>query len=284
LTIHVTYFKVNVMQKPNKRLTDQTCIVTGSSNGIGSAIAKAIGQEGANVVINYHSDKEGAEETADWISKNSNCGDTMVLKCDVSNENDVSQLFSKTIDQFGTVDISIGNAGMQKDFPLHEMKLQDWQQVIDVNLTGQFLVAKAAIKEFMKRGIRQEVSNSLGKIIHISSVHEIIPWAGHANYASSKGGLTMLMQSICQEYASKKIRCNSIAPGAIKTEINKDVWSTEEGRKKMLKLIPYGKIGEPEDIASVASWLASDESEYVNGTTIFVDGGMTCYPGFTQDG
>lgn len=272
------------MQKPNNRLEGQTCIVTGSSNGIGSAIAKAMGKEGANVIVNYHSDKEGAEETADWISKNTACGDSLVIKCDVSDKDDVANLFKKTISEFGTVDISVGNAGMQIDRPLHEMALEDWQKVIDVNLTGQFLVAKAAINEFLNRGMRQDVSNSLGKIICVSSVHEIIPWAGHANYAASKGGLTMLMQSICQEYAPKKIRCNSIAPGAIKTDINKDVWSTKEGKENMLKLIPYGKIGEPEDIGSVASWLASDESEYINGTTIFVDGGMTCYPGFTQDG
>ncbi|MFD0798357.1 SDR family oxidoreductase [Maribacter chungangensis] len=272
------------MQKPNQRLTEQTAIVTGSSNGIGSAIAKAIGQEGANVVINYHSDKESAEETAHWITERTNCGNAIVVQCDVGKEDEVSKLFKTTIREFGTVDISVGNAGVQKDKALIEMTLADWQQVIDINLTGQFLVAKAAINEFLRRGMREDVSNSLGKIIHISSVHEIIPWAGHANYASSKGGLAMLMQSICQEYAPKKIRCNSIAPGAIKTDINKDVWNTKEGREKMLKLIPYGKIGEPEDIGSVASWLASDESEYVNGTTIFVDGGMTCYPGFTQDG
>lgn len=272
------------MQKPNKRLENQTCIITGSSSGIGAAIAKSIGQEGANVVINYHSDKEGAEETADWIQNNADCGDTLVIKCDVSKEEDVRKMFKQSIEMFGTVDISVGNAGLQQDSALHEMSLMAWNKVIDVNLTGQFLVAKEAIKEFTRRGMRKEVSNSLGKIIHVSSVHEIIPWAGRANYATSKGGLVMLMQSICQEYAPKKIRCNSIAPGAIKTDINKDVWSTEEGRKKMLKLIPYGKIGEPEDIGSVASWLASDESEYVNGTTIFVDGGMTCYPGFTQNG
>jgi glucose 1-dehydrogenase len=272
------------MQKPNERLAGQTCIVTGSSNGIGSAIAKAIGQEGANVVVNYHSDKEGAEETADWISKNSNCGQVLVIGGDVSKEADVSELFKKTVAEFGTVDISIGNAGLQQDYSLHEMNLEDWQQVIDVNLTGQFLTARAAIKEFLKRGMRPEVSNALGKIICISSVHEVIPWAGRANYATSKGGLKMLMQSICQEYAPKKIRCNSIAPGAIKTDINKDVWSTEEGKKKMLKLIPYDRIGEPSDIGSVASWLASDESDYINGTTLFVDGGMTCYPGFTQNG
>ncbi|KPM32099.1 Glucose 1-dehydrogenase [Croceitalea dokdonensis DOKDO 023] len=272
------------MQKPNDRLAGQTCIVTGSSNGIGSAIAKAIGQEGANVVVNYHSDKEGAEETADWIAKNSNCGEALVIGGDVSKEADVSELFKKTVAEFGTVHISIGNAGLQQDHALHEMKLEDWQQVIDVNLTGQFLTARAAIKEFLKRGMRPELSNALGKIICISSVHEVIPWAGRANYATSKGGLKMLMQSICQEYAPKKIRCNSIAPGAIKTDINKDVWSTEEGKKKMLKLIPYGRIGEPSDIGSVASWLASDESDYINGTTLFVDGGMTCYPGFTQNG
>lgn len=272
------------MQKPNKRLAGQTCIVTGSSNGIGAAIAKAMGREGANVVVNYHNDKEGAEETAHWITDNSLCGDALVVQCDVSKEEEVAELFKKTIAEFGTVDISVGNAGLQKDRPLHEMKLEDWQLVLDVNLTGQFLVAKAAIQEFLRRGMRPEVSSSLGKIICISSVHEIIPWAGRANYATSKGGLVMLMQSICQEYAPKKIRCNSIAPGAIKTDINKDVWSTKEGKEKMLKLIPYGRIGEPEDIGSIASWLASDESEYINGTTIFVDGGMTCYPGFTQNG
>src|SRR6056297_1196145 len=275
---------MKIMQKPNKRLTDQTCIVTGSSNGIGAAIAKAIGQEGANVVVNYHSDKEGAEETADWISKNSDCGDTLVLKCDVSDEDDVAKLFEKTIAEFGTVDVSIGNAGMQKDFPLHEMKLKDWQKVIDVNLTGQFLVAKAAIKEFMRRGMRQEVSNALGKIIHISSVHEIIPWAGHANYAASKGAIVMLMQTISQEYAPIKVRANSIAPGAVKTPINREAWETPEALKKLTELIPYKRIGEPSDIGSAAVWLASDESDYINGTTIFIDGGMTCYPGFSENG
>lgn len=268
------------MQKPNKRLQGQTAIITGSSNGIGAAIAKSIGKEGANVVINYHSDKEAAEETAHAILEHKDSGKAIVVQCDVSKEADVHTLFDTATKEFGTVDICVGNAGMQKDAKLIEMSLADWQQVIDVNLTGQFLVAKAAIKEFLRRGMRTDVSNSLGKIIHVSSVHEIIPWADHANYASSKGGLEMLMKSICQEYAPKKIRCNNIAPGAIKTDINKDVWSTDEGRKKMLKLIPYGKIGEPEDIGSVASWLASDESEYVNGTTLFVDGGMTCYPGF----
>ncbi|MGJ8735202.1 SDR family oxidoreductase [Zobellia laminariae] len=272
------------MQKPNNRLENQTCIITGSSNGIGAAVAKALGAEGANIVVNYRSSKEAAEEVADEINKNSTSGEAIVLHGDVSKEEDVKELFKKTINHFGTVDVCVPNAGLQIDHPLHEMPLDAWKKVIDVNLTGQFLCAKEAIIEFMRRGMRKDVSNSLGKIIHMSSVHEEIPWAGHANYAASKGGLLMLMESICQAYAPHKIRCNSIAPGAIKTDINKDVWSTKEGRENMLKLIPYKQIGVPEDIGSVASWLASDESEYINGTTIFVDGGMTCYPGFTTNG
>lgn len=272
------------MQKPNKRLAGQTCIITGSSSGIGKAVAKSMGMEGANIVVNYHSGKDEAEEVADWISKNSDCGSAITIRCDVSKEKEVEQMFKKTVSHFGTVDVCVANAGIQIDYPLHEMPLSAWQKVIDINLTGQFLCAREAIKEFLNRGMRKDVSKSLGKIIHMSSVHEVIPWAGHANYAATKGALLMLMESICQEYAPKKIRCNSIAPGAIKTEINKDVWSTKEGMEGILKLIPYKRIGVPEDIGSVASWLASDESEYINGTTIFVDGGMTCYPGFTTNG
>ncbi len=272
------------MQKPNKRLENQTCIITGASSGIGKAVAKAMGTEGANIVVNYHSDAAAAEEVADWISKNSDCGESIVFKCDVSKEDDVEAMYKKTISHFGTVDVCVANAGIQIDHPLHEMPLDAWQKVLDVNLTGQFLCARESIREFLKRGMRKEVSKSLGKIIHMSSVHEVIPWAGHANYAATKGALTMLMQSICQEYGLQKIRCNSIAPGAVKTDINKEVWSTKEGAEDMLKLIPYNRIGVPEDIGSVASWLASDESEYINGTTIFVDGGMTCYPGFATNG
>lgn len=272
------------MQKPNRRLENQTCIITGSSSGIGKAVAQAMGMEGANIVVNYHSGKEKAEEVADFITKNSKCGDAITFKCDVSKEKEVQDMFAKTISHFGTVDVCVANAGIQIDHALHEMSLEAWQKVIDVNLTGQFLCARESIREFLRRGMRPEVSNSLGKIIHMSSVHEVIPWAGHANYAASKGALVMLMQSICQEYGPKKIRCNSIGPGAVKTEINKDVWSTEEGREGMLNLIPYKRIGVPEDVGSVACWLASDESEYINGTTIFVDGGMTCYPGFTTNG
>lgn len=272
------------MQKPNDRLHGQTCIVTGANSGIGEAVATAIGLDGANVVVNYISNPERAEEVAHRISINNKCGDAIAIKCDVSQEDQVQELFRKTIDHFGTVDICIPNAGLQRDSPMHEMSLADWQLVIDVNLTGQFLCAREALREFLRRGMRPEVSSSLGKIINMSSVHQIIPWAGHVNYAASKGGIVMLMESICQEYASKKVRCNSIAPGAIKTDINKDAWSTKESLDKLNLLIPYKRIGFPEDIGSAAVWLASDESEYINGTTIYVDGGMTCYPGFTTNG
>lgn len=271
-------------QKPNKRLSGQTAIVTGANSGIGKAVAKALGRDGANVVINYRSRAEEAEEVAHEINEDQLCGTSIAIKADVRQEDEIINMFKQTIDKFGTVDICVPNAGLQRDFPLHEMSLKDWQWVIDVNLTGQFLCAREAIKEFLRRGMRPEISKALGKIIHMSSVHEIIPWAGHANYAASKGGLVMLMQSITQEYGRHGIRANSIAPGAIQTKINKEAWGTEEALRELNKLIPYKRIGQTSDIGSVAAWLASDESDYINGSTIFVDGGMTCYPGFTENG
>ena len=248
------------------------------------AVAKALSLDGANVVVNYVVNPEEAEEVAHQLSADQTCGESIAIKADVSNEDEVIKMFQQTVDHFGTVDICVPNAGMQRDFALHEMPLKEWQKVIDVNLTGQFLCAREAIREFLKRGPRPDVSQSLGKIIHMSSVHQIIPWAGHANYAASKGAVVMLMESIAQEYGPHKVRANSIAPGAIQTPINKEAWETPEALDELNKLIPYKRIGKPSDIGSAAVWLASDESDYVNGTTIFVDGGMTCYPGFTQNG
>lgn len=272
------------MQKPNKRLVGQTAIVTGGNGGIGSAVCHSLGLDGANVVINYYSGVEEAEELAHKICENNLAGQAIAIKCDTSKEEDVEKMFKQATNKFGTVDIVIPNAGIQIDAHLHEMTMKQWQTVIDVNLTGQFLCARAGLQEFLRRGMRPEISKSLGKIIHMSSVHEIIPWAGHANYASTKGAINMLMQSIAQGYAPYKVRCNSIAPGAIQTPINKSAWNNEASMNKLMELIPYKRIGQPEDIGSVAAWLASDESEYINGTTIFVDGAMTCYPGFTENG
>jgi len=272
------------MQKPNERLHGQTAIVTGSNSGIGQGVAEALAKDGANVVINYVSNPEVAEEIAHKISNDSICGEAIAIKADVSKEDQVINMVQQTVDKFGTLDIMIANAGLQRDYPMHEMPLKEWQLVLDVNLTGQFLCAREAIKEFMRRGPRPEVSKALGKIIHMSSVHEIIPWAGHANYAASKGAIVMLMQTIAQEYGPIGVRANSIAPGAIQTPITTEAWETPQALAELNKLIPYKRIGKPEDIGSAATWLASDESDYINGSTIFVDGAMTCYPGFTTNG
>ena len=271
-------------QKPNERLHGQTAIVTGGNSGIGKGVAQALAKDGANVIINYVSAPEAAEELAHKISQDSICGEAIAIRADVSKEDQVINMFKQTVNKFGTVDIVVANAGLQRDFPLHEMPLKEWQLVLDVNLTGQFLCAREGIKEFLRRGMRPDVSKALGKIIHMSSVHEIIPWAGHANYAASKGAIVMLMQTIAQEYGPNGVRANSIAPGAIKTPINTDAWETPEALNKLNNLIPYKRIGQPSDIGSAAAWLASDESDYINGSTIFVDGAMTCYPGFTTNG
>ncbi len=269
-------------QQPNDRLKKQTCIVTGANSGIGRAVAVAMARDGANVVVNYVFGDEAAQQVVDEIKQAG--GTAIAIKADVSKEDQVIAMFQETVATFGTVDILVNNAGLQRDANFHEMSLKDWQFVIDVNLTGQFLCAREAIREFLRRGPRPDVSVATGKIICMSSVHEVIPWAGHVNYAASKGGVMLMMKSLAQEYGPMKIRVNSIGPGAIKTPINRAAWETPEAEAKLLQLIPYKRVGETSDIGAVAVWLASDESDYIHGTTIFVDGGMTLYPGFTENG
>ncbi len=266
----------------NPKLKGQSALVTGANSGIGMAVAIALANDGANVVVNYVTHPEDAEAVVKQIEDDG--GHAMAIKADVSNEAEVQSMFQQMFAKYGTIDILVNNAGLQKDSPLESMSLSDWQLVINVNLTGQFLCAREAVKEFLKRGMVPERSCALGKIICMSSVHQVIPWAGHVNYASSKGGIEMMMKSMAQELAPKKIRVNSIGPGAIQTPINKAAWSTPEALKSLLTLIPYGRIGEPEDIGKVAVWLASDESDYLTGTTIFADGGMLLYPGFSTNG
>ena len=271
-------------QKPNERLVGQTAIVTGSSRGIGAAVAVALAREGANVTINYHSSDEAAREVEAHIREESPGVGTLVVQADTSREADVARLFGSTIDRFGTVDIAVANAGIQQDAATHEMTLDQWQKVIDINLTGQFLVCRAAIREFLRRGCRPEISQAAGKIICMSSVHDVIPWAGHVNYAASKGGLKLMMETLAQEYGEHKIRVNGLSPGAVATDINADARDTQTERKALLKLIPYHRVGEPSDIGAAAAWLASDESDYVTGATLYVDGAMTNYPGFIGNG
>ena len=265
-----------------RKLEGQVALVTGASSGIGAGVAKALALEGASIVVNYSSSPDKAANVLKEIQAAGGTGIT--IKADVSHENEVLSMFEETFKHFGTVDILVNNAGLQKDNKFHEMSLEEWNRVIGINLTGQFLCAREAIKEFLKRGVVPSRSKAAGKIICMSSVHEVIPWAGHANYAASKGGVMMLMKSIAQEYAPMKIRVNSIGPGAIRTPINHAAWQTPESYKQLLKLIPQKRIGEVEDIGGAAVWLASDDSDYVNGITLFVDGGMLLYPGFEDNG
>lgn len=266
---------------PARPLAGQAAIVTGASSGIGQAVAIALAEAGAHVAINYVGSPAGAEETARRAGASG--VETLLLEGDVSNEEDVNRMVAQTVGRFGTIDVMVANAGIQIDAPLADMTRDKWDRVLAVNLTGQFLCARAAVAEFRRRGPR-DVSRALGKIICMSSVHQIIPWAGHVNYAASKGGVTLMMQTLAQELAPERIRVNGIAPGAIATNINRAAWETDDARAKLLELIPYGRVGLPEDIARAAVWLASDASDYVVGTTLFVDGGMTLYPGFARGG
>ncbi len=268
-----------------QRLAGQAALVTGASSGIGAGIARALASAGAKVAVNHIGIPQQVEMAQKVVEEIRGAGGTAIaLEADVSKEDQVQRMFADICKAFGTVDILVNNAGLQKDSRLVDMTLDQWNGVLSVNLTGQFLCAREAAKEFLRRGVVPERSCSAGKIICISSVHEVIPWAGHCNYAASKGGVMLLMKSLAQELAPHKIRVNSIGPGAIKTPINFSAWSTPEAEAKLLELIPYGRVGETPDIGAAAVWLASDESDYVNGTTLFVDGGMTLYPGFSTNG
>jgi glucose 1-dehydrogenase len=262
-------------------LNGQVALVTGASSGIGAATAVALAEAGAKVGVNYFGSPDAADAVATTIKQRQ--GTAIALQADVSVESEVEAMFARLIKTFGRIDILIANAGMQQDAPVTEMTIKQWRRVIDVNLTGQFLCAREAIRQFLAQP-PSPVSAARGKIVCMSSVHEMIPWAGHVNYAASKGGVMLMMKSLAQEVAAQHIRINSIAPGAIKTAINKPVWSDPVQAAALLKLIPYGRIGEPEDIAKAAVWLSSDDSDYVTGTTLVVDGGITLYPAFRDNG
>ncbi len=284
------------MNEPNETLPDvvmprcadleflvgQKALVTGANSGIGRGIAVQLARAGAEVMVNWVADEDATHEVVEEIE--SRGGRAVAHRADVSSEEEVAAMFARMIEEMGTVDILVNNAGIQRDAPFEEMTLEQWNRVLDINLTGQFLCAREAIREFRRRGVVPEVSASAGKIVCISSVHEVIPWAGHVNYAASKGGVLLMMKSIAQEVAPYRIRVNGIAPGAIRTPINREAWETDEALAKLLELIPYRRIGEVEDIGRAAVWLASDMADYVTGTTLFVDGGMTLYPGFAEGG
>jgi glucose 1-dehydrogenase len=265
-----------------KLLQGQKALVTGASSGIGRSIAIALAEAGADVVVNYSSGEAKAREVCNEIEKIG--ARAIAIGADVSDEAQVQRMFARMYDEFSTIDILVNNAGLQQDAPFERMTLQQWNRVIGVNLTGQFLCTREAVREFKRRGVRPDVSCAAGKVLCISSVHEVIPWAGHVNYAASKGGVMLMMKSIAQEVAPYRIRVNSICPGAIRTPINMEAWGTAEAYAELLKLIPYKRIGEPDEIGRAVVWLASDNADYVHGISLFVDGGMTLYPGFETGG
>ena len=276
---HVEFSRPGTGRQP---LAGQQALVTGANSGIGKAVAFALADAGAAVAVNYVVGEDEAQAVVDCITAAG--GRAIALRADASSEEQVETMFAEAIAAFGTLDIVVANAGLQRDAPFEELTLAQWSTVINVNLTGQFLCARAAVREFLRRGPRPDVSRALGKIICMSSVHEVIPWAGHANYAASKGGVMMLMKTIAQELAPRGIRVNGLAPGATRTPINTAAWSTPEAYDALMRLVPYKRIGEPDDVARAAVWLASDDSDYVNGVTLFVDGGMTLYPEFADGG
>ena len=263
-------------------LRGQKALVTGASSGIGEGIARALAAAGADVVVNYAGHPDAAARIVDDLK----AGGTQAraIRADVAREAEVEAMLAEMLGAWGRVDILVSNAGLQRDAPFTEMTLEQWNTVLGVNLTGMFLCARAAARAMIRQGVDPVLSRAAGKIICVSSVHEVIPWAGHVNYAASKGGVKLFMQSIAQELAPHRIRVNSIAPGAIQTAINRSAWETPEALLSLLTLIPYGRIGQPEDIGRTAVWLASDAADYVHGQTIFVDGGMTLYPGFARGG
>lgn len=267
---------------PTQLLRGQKALVTGANSGIGKATAVALGRAGADVVVNYVAGREDAEKVVEEITAFG--VRAAAYEADVSDEQQVVAMVDRMVKEFGTIDILVANAGLQRDAAVTDMTLAQWQKVLDVNLTGQFLCARQAAKEFLRRGIVPEVSRAAGKIICMSSVHQIIPWSGHVNYAASKGGVQMMMETLAQELAPHRIRVNAVAPGAIKTPINRSAWETPEAQQDLVRLIPYKRIGDPQDVAHAVVALASDLMDYVVGTTLYVDGGMTLFPGFATGG
>ena len=265
---------------PTELLQGQRALVTGASSGIGRAIAIAFGAAGARVLVNFHSGEAAAQQVCAAIAQAG--GEAVAVRGDIGRPDDCVALFEAARTRFGGLDILVANAGIQRDAPFADMTLAQWQAVLDVNLTGQFVCAQEAVRQFRRQG--RGAGRSVGKIVFTSSVHQAIPWAGHANYATAKGGLKLLMQTLAQEVAPEGIRVNAIAPGAIRTGINRPAWQTPEAEASLLRFIPYGRVGDPEDVAKAAVWLASDESDYVVGTTLFVDGGMMLYPAFREGG
>jgi glucose 1-dehydrogenase len=258
------------------RLAGKNVLVTGASSGIGQAIAVRFAAEGANVAINFRSKPEQAEQTRAMArtARNGSQGSRDILiQADVSDEADVRRMFDEAIGEFGSLDVLINNAGIQKPCPSHEIDSVDFDRVLAVNLRGPFLCARQAIRHFLERG-------KPGVILNNSSVHESIPKPKYLSYSISKGGLENLTRTLALEYAASGIRVNSVGPGAVVTPINKAWIDNPKARGEVESHIPMGMAASPDQIASVFAFLASDEASYITGQTIYACGGLTLYPEF----
>ena len=261
-------------------LKGRVILVTGGSGGLGEGIVKRIARAGAKVGVGYHSGKDDADRVCALVAEAG--GEAEAIPGNVADEDDVTAAFGQLLDRFGRVDGAVINAGLQADANVAEMTFDQWRKVMAVDLDGAFLTAREAIRRMPDSP--PPGHRARGVLCFVTSVHEFIPWAGHANYAAAKGGVDMFMRSLAQEGASRGVRVNSVAPGAIRTPINEDVWSDEAKRRDLLKLIPYGRLGEREDIGNAVAWLMSDEADYVTGASLVIDGGMGLYPGFIGNG
>jgi glucose 1-dehydrogenase len=264
-----------------KGLKGKSALITGASSGIGQVIAIRLAQEGCNIAINYRKSPEAAEDTEEMALQKA-CGDiencgvkSMLVQGDVSKEEDIVEMVNAVVDKLGSLDILVNNAGIQIECPSHEIKTEDFDRVIGVNLRGAYLCARETIKHFLSQ-------NRPGIIINISSVHEIIPRPFYVSYSISKGGMENMTKTLALEYANRGIRVNAIAPGATITPINEDWVNNPEKKAVVESHIPMGRAGTSEEMAAAVAFLASDEAAYITGQTLFIDGGLTLYADFRE--
>ena len=253
-------------------MAGRRALVTGSATGIGRASVLRLAADGATAIVNYVGPSDGADEVVEEVARAG--GHAVALEADVSSEEQVQAMFARASQELGgPIDVLVNNAGIEKPFRLVDMPLEEWNKVIGVNLTGAFLCAREAARGMIAARVP-------GVIVNISSVHEVIPWERFGHYCASKAGMKLWAQTIAKELAPSRIRVVNIAPGAIATPINKDVLEDDVMRRAVEAEIPWGRFGRPEEIAAAVAWVASPEGEYMTATTVFVDGGMTAYPGF----
>jgi glucose 1-dehydrogenase len=253
-------------------LAGRRALVTGAASGIGLATAVRLAAEGAAVVVNHVGSAEPARELAGQLERDG--ARALAVEADVSSEEQVAGMFETARSALGgPVDLLVNNAGIEKPFLLTEMPLEEWRRVLDVNLTGAFLCAREVARALI-------AEENPGVIVNVSSVHEAIPWPRFSHYCASKGGMKLFGQTIARELAPHRIRVAMVAPGAILTPINKELIENAEKRKQVEEQIPWGRMGRPEEIAAAIAWLAGPDAEYVTGSTLFMDGGMTLYPRF----